>query len=673
MIGIKLVTRSKSRRWLTVTSALAALGGLALHVPAYAQAVDYGTLEQVFGEPITTSVTGKPQRASDVPGDLVIITQNDIRRSGATDIPTILQFVTGLDVRRYTYGDAEVGIRGYNSPINPRLLVLVNGRQVYLDDYGYVAWNIIPVQLDEIRQIEVVKGPASALFGFNAASGVINIVTYDPLLDNVNSATARGGTQGFGEGDAVATEHLGKTAGVRISVGGWTATGFDNRLGATDPISSRYASVNVDSRWQVASGTLLSLEAGDTDGRTPRLITSINDTQNRTNFIRFGAANDSRLGSVALDVYRNQAINEWGYGGLLNNINDVFVAKLTDLLKLNSSNTVRLSLEYRNNGLKFEEPVEGALSYNNYAASGMWDWQISPMFDLTNAVRVDHLELQNTGFFLPTPGRTRSLYDSTQITIPSFNSGLVIKATDIDTVRLTAARGLQVPSLFDFGLQIPLGVLSIIGSPTLAPASVWDAELAYDRSITALGATLSTAVFWQRNTNLIASAGTAGPTIIAGHVVEEAANYGSSYELGLELGLRGTTAAGLRWNVSYRYASIHDDLIAVVAAAPTAVASFDSGTPANEVIGGLGYTIGKWELDTQARYQSRFLDYTITKQGTIPFTVNNYVVLNARVGYKVTSYLTVAFTGEQFDVARVAETGDDYVNRQFIASATVKF
>ena len=150
--------------------------------------------------------------------------------------------------------------------------MLVDGRQVYLDDYGYVAWNDIPVQLDEIRQIEVVKGPASALFGFNAASGVINIVTYDPLLDKVNTATVSGGTQGYGQGDAVATQHFGTTAGVRVSVGGWTASTFNNPYGDASAPSPRYASFNASGRWQVLPDVLIRFEGGDLDTHTERFV-----------------------------------------------------------------------------------------------------------------------------------------------------------------------------------------------------------------------------------------------------------------------------------------------------------------------------------------------------------------------------------------------------------------
>ena len=70
-------------------------------LPAAAQNLDYSTLEQVFHEPVTISATGKPQRASDAPANMVIITQDDIRRSGAMTIPDVLQFIPGVDVRHY--------------------------------------------------------------------------------------------------------------------------------------------------------------------------------------------------------------------------------------------------------------------------------------------------------------------------------------------------------------------------------------------------------------------------------------------------------------------------------------------------------------------------------------------------------------------------------------------
>ena len=197
-----------------VRTLLASVSMLSMSVGyARAQSVDYNAMEQMFGEPITTSVTGSPQRASEAPAAMTIVTQDDIRRSGADNLPDVLQFVNGIDIERFSFGQADVAVRGYDQPMTPRLLVLVNGRQVYLDSYGYVDWNAIPVQLSEIRQIEVVKGPQSALFGFNAAGGVINIITYDPLFDKVNTATIGYGTDGTILGSAVATGQIAARAG----------------------------------------------------------------------------------------------------------------------------------------------------------------------------------------------------------------------------------------------------------------------------------------------------------------------------------------------------------------------------------------------------------------------------------------------------------------------------
>ena len=200
--------------------------GLLSNRATLAQSIDYSALEQLFDEAVTTSVTGEPQRASDAPAKIEIITQDAIRRSGATSIPDVLQFVSGIDVRRHGLASADVGMRGYNSVANPYLMVMVDGRQVYMVDYGHIAWPSIPVQLDEIRQIEVIKGPNSALYGFNAVGGVINIVTYDPLEDRINKATLRAGTQSYASGSAVATGQFADKFGARISLGGFRAQDF---------------------------------------------------------------------------------------------------------------------------------------------------------------------------------------------------------------------------------------------------------------------------------------------------------------------------------------------------------------------------------------------------------------------------------------------------------------
>ena len=144
-------------------------------LPVHAQSLNYGATEQLFGEPVTTSATGSPQRASDVPVSMEIITADEIRRSGAYDIPGVLRHVLGVSFQQWTNNQADIGLRGYDQPFSQRVLVLIDGRQVYADYYGLTPWSALPIELGAIRQIEIVKGPASALFGFNAVGGVINI------------------------------------------------------------------------------------------------------------------------------------------------------------------------------------------------------------------------------------------------------------------------------------------------------------------------------------------------------------------------------------------------------------------------------------------------------------------------------------------------------------------
>ena len=79
-----------------------------------------------------------------------------------------------------TGADFNVSARGDNQPRANKMLVMVNGRSIFVDAQANVFWKAIPVTLPEIKRIEVLKGPASAIYGFNAFDGVINIITKSP-------------------------------------------------------------------------------------------------------------------------------------------------------------------------------------------------------------------------------------------------------------------------------------------------------------------------------------------------------------------------------------------------------------------------------------------------------------------------------------------------------------
>lgn len=672
---IRIACRTKLHRLLRLAGIV-----LLLAIPATprAQMINYGELEQLFGEPVTTSVTGKPQRASEVPGNLTIITQDDIRRSGATTIPDILQFVPGVDVRHNWLGDAQVAMRGYNSPMTPRLLVLVNGRQVYLDDYGYVAWNALPVQMSEIRQIEVVKGPNTALFGFNAAAGVVNIITTDPLRDSINTATVLGGTQAYGEANIVTTAHLGSTAGLRVSAGGWTANEFHTAPANAGLRYPRAANLTLDARWQIDPDLLLRAEASLTDALSPRVTpvaVSIN-TQVQTNSLRLGAAATTKLGLVDIDVYRNAGTYEYSNpatgGGPARNI--VTVARLGHLLKLGATHTLRTSLDYRNNSDSADRAIGGTIAYDDYAASIMWDWQISPTLSLNNAARFDHLALHYSGNLLAISGRTFQAFNATRIDAASFNTGLVYRLTGSDTLRLTFSRGLQLPSLLDYGLQAPVGRFTLLGSPALMPTVVWNAELGLDIEIESLASTLGAAVFVQRNVELLGAPGSTAPGVAGGVVYSQADDIGSSDEVGFEWGLRGRSEAGMRWNASYRFASISDDIPAAGVKTPSATTRYRNGTPQHSIILGAGATLGRFELDGQIRWQSAYTDYHVNADTFAPFVIPNNVTVNGRVGYALTDSITLAATLQRYTVARLlAPNFGSGPQLRAIASVTAHF
>lgn len=151
------------------------------------------TLEELMDIEVTT-VSKKPEKAAQAAAALFVITQEDIRRSGATQIPEVLRMVPGVEVARVDSNKWAVSIRGFNDLFARKLLVLIDGRSVYTGLFSGTFWDTQDTVLEDVERIEVVRGPGATVWGVNAVNGVINIITKKSKDTQGNLVAAGGGS-----------------------------------------------------------------------------------------------------------------------------------------------------------------------------------------------------------------------------------------------------------------------------------------------------------------------------------------------------------------------------------------------------------------------------------------------------------------------------------------------
>ncbi len=147
--------------------------------PQLAVNVGQAKTEDVFEESVVTA-SKAAQSPLDAPSSTSIITEQDIRLSGITKIPELLRRLAGADVMQTTNSQSDVSLRGFNQAVSNKVIVLINGRSTYVDLIGSTFWATLPIGVEDVERIEVVRGPGSALYGANAFNGVINIITKAP-------------------------------------------------------------------------------------------------------------------------------------------------------------------------------------------------------------------------------------------------------------------------------------------------------------------------------------------------------------------------------------------------------------------------------------------------------------------------------------------------------------
>lgn len=643
----------------------ACLGVLLLAMPAHAQQVDYTGMEKLFGEPVTTSATGKPQRVSETPVSMDIITAEDIRRSGAMDIPQLLSRVAGVDVARSFKSQADVSIRGYNQPMSHRLLTLINGRQVYIDNFGMTMWNGLPIEMSEIKQIEIVRGPNTSLFGFNAASGVINIVTFNPLLDDVKVIDAKAGTQKHYETSGAATVKPLQDLAIRVSGGGLTSDDYSHKYMSHD--SSAHDSLgrvafNLDGVYKINDKTDLRFEAGVNDHRSDNTIPYYNAAQ-MTNFAedyRMQLTHDAgAYGLWTLNAYRNDVntnIQTTKFGGTLaepSSDNLLHVVQLSNLVSPFANHTFRFGLEYRNNELSGGTigPGDSSFTMNVASANMMWLWQINDRLTWTNSVRTDWWTTHLRGGNLLTNdilNITPDNYKRNEIEY-SFNSGLLYKASPVSSYRFSVARGLHVPSLVELARVSTVTGAETYGNPNLKTEINTTVETGYTRDLPEHKMSLTGNVFYERISNVIsptvhtltAYGGDGGSS--ADFTFE---NTGKSEAVGLEAIVKGKLLDDkINWEANYSLTLPWDS----ADGQPDHFLDYGHTTPVHKINLIAGYSVGAWEFDTDIHYVSGSKEYTTTigdyTSARRSARLDDYVTLNGRIGYKPRENTSIALEG----------------------------
>jgi len=200
-----------------------------LAVPAFAQ--DQATdgdlfdlsLEELMNVPIN-SASKKDETLFDAPLSSYTITKAEIERSGSTSIMEALRLAPGVIVREQANGMYDIHIRGLENltrtngtflKANSYTLVMIDNRPVFNHGLGGTYWESLPIDLNDVERIEIVRGPSSPLFGPNAVTGVINIIT--KRMNDTNTmvnANVQAGTLGT----SIANASLGKKFNDKFSM-----------------------------------------------------------------------------------------------------------------------------------------------------------------------------------------------------------------------------------------------------------------------------------------------------------------------------------------------------------------------------------------------------------------------------------------------------------------------
>jgi outer membrane receptor for ferrienterochelin and colicins len=469
-------------------------------VEADRTATVYAAMEPVpvaLTELVVSTASRAPERIVEAPAAISVVPPQVLENTSITgQAPLALQTVPGVDVVQSGVNDFNVNARGFNSSLNRRVLVLQDGRDLSIAFLGAQEWNGMTQPLEDLGRLEMVRGPGSALYGANAFSGVINIITPE-------GRDVAGTKLSFGGGELETIRGDFRQAGVfgndrfgyRLNVGGMKSDTYTRSrtlndgtslqkeyADATDepvpltreaipltgqsvdpvtgePLGDRaglknvYASGRLD--YYLTNGSVLSADGGASQVENEVFVTGIGRVQvlkavkpyaraafatNHTNIFGYWNSRTSVDPQIALSS-----------GAQLEERSDIFqVEGQQNWDFLQDRGRVVYGASYRktmvNTSGTLMNPINDDRSDNYYSGYGQVEYNLTPQLRVVGAARVDDGTLFETQF--------------------SPKGALVYSLNENNSVRFSVNRAFQTPNYSEFFLQAPAA------SPTAGPATV---------------------------------------------------------------------------------------------------------------------------------------------------------------------------------------------------------
>ncbi|WNG60840.1 TonB-dependent receptor [Archangium gephyra] len=647
--------------------------------------------EVPYEERVVTA-SRRAQSSLEAPNATTVITSEDIRLSGATSLPELLRRVPGAEVMMLGPGSANLSLRGFNQRIANKVLVLVDGRTEYQDFLGMTLWSSIPVELEDIERIEVIRGPGSALYGANAMLGVVNIITRAPGTGPAARFQAHAGNGNTAGGSFVSH---GGTGGLRYRASAaysqadkWSRDFAGDRpdMAVVDPqpnLGLRSARGNMATSYRFDSGATLGLSGG-----VNRFYTEAYPLGVLRNFYLDGvsafAKADAELGPLKVKAFWNHLSADAGpqyeavgqrslatsvESNLFNG--EVLFSKSFELL---GEHQVNVGVEGRLKRVAWS--YLGPLREEFHAAAFVQDeWRLAKPFRVVASYRVDRHPLLDNG----QPGLAHS---------PRVSA--LFMPFEGHAFRASAASAFRVPTFLEsyMGVRVPIpgvnGASALSsGNRALQAEQMLAFELGYRGEAPSLGMDWDVALYQNRVSNLIhlsavksLPAGESwdaetGTYLLGRSLFEnEAAVYTAR---GAEAGvtLAPVDGLGIKANAAYQQVSSEGEqgLCGPCSQAPQ-FKLFGSITYRTRQALELGVDVAWTSATTWVEREPSSKDPTLIEP--LANALPAYAVINARVGYTpVKDRVSVALVGSNLGPRHAQHPFGNRIERRVLALLTV--